>query len=822
LIQAETHAGPDGAPKGPDLDLTETTSDSIIPAAETQEKATLRILLPTGDVFDREITRLETQMGKNPRNDIMIADSAVSSTHALIRNENGIYTISDLGSRNGTYVNGERISKPRRLEHGDVIGLGLSKLTFRMGGHSETGAINATEVLTAPVDTGPPPLTEESLARAVVAGGLVTAGSLGRLRADAPPGRRLYRVLAEQRAVSEEALRDLMSRTFQIDVVDLRAAEVDETLTARFPALLAREHKVFPIASEPERLILAVADPTDSEAVRAVEREMGTRVVVRLATLAEIAFQIERHYAPRLVGVLPSGDKLEYPIVQREVGIGKATHNHIVLTDPTVSNTHAVILVRDGGYSIVDLGSRNGTFVNGEKLGDHARTLRHGDAIQLGKTVLTFRNPSETAENVTATLSADALAEVRRRADAEPQQPEPAIAGVAQVQEVQASPLVEVAAHAQPGSEQPSAEEHKAEKKKKKKKKKVEEERIKAAWVRALGQVVGPLVGAIATGGLVFYLAQRPVSSPDKPPVDPGVKGKARASLGALAAGTQFKGGPFEASGVAYVNGTDQVLFIDDNRPGQVLLMRLNSTGTQDGPVRPVDLGVEVLDPEGITFDGVYFYVVGSQADPKGGAKNSLVRFLLDSNSGSLRREVEVVGDLRSFLISKLPELSAVGERKGEDGGLNIEGIAWDPNHARFLLGLRSPVVGGSALVVPLKLRDPVGPFSTNNLDLAEAGAIRLALGGLGIRDIQYDLRLRAFLIIAGAPEHGEKTDFVVYEWNGDADQSKPESRPAEKTTISKAMKPEGITGVRIAGQEFILIVGDASVYTRLDYSNGQ
>jgi hypothetical protein len=35
-------------------------------------------------------------------------------------------------------------------------------------------------------------------------------------------------------------------------------------------------------------------------------------------------------------------------------------------------------------------------------------------------------------------------------------------------------------------------------------------------------------------------------------------------------------------------------------------------------------------------------------------------------------------------------------------------------------------------------------------------------------------------------------------------------------------MKPEGITGVRIAGQEFILIVGDASVYTRLDYSNGQ
>src|SRR2546426_6785192 len=64
------------------------------------QKATLKILLPTGDVFDREITDTEIQIGKGPRNDIVIADPAVSAAHAHIRVEDGVYTIEDMGSRN--------------------------------------------------------------------------------------------------------------------------------------------------------------------------------------------------------------------------------------------------------------------------------------------------------------------------------------------------------------------------------------------------------------------------------------------------------------------------------------------------------------------------------------------------------------------------------------------------------------------------------------------------------------------------------------------------------------------------------------------------
>ena len=144
------------------------------------------------------------------------------------------------------------------------------------------------------------------------------------------------------------------------------------------------------------------------------------RPSIRLATLTQIREQVDRYYGPKLIGVLPSGEKLEYLIDKNEVEIGKASHNHITLTDPTVSNTHAIVISSRRGYTVVDLGSRNGTFVNGERLGSQAHTLKHGDKVQLGQTVLTFRNPSETAANITAVLSGEALEEVRRRAGVPP------------------------------------------------------------------------------------------------------------------------------------------------------------------------------------------------------------------------------------------------------------------------------------------------------------------------------------------------------------------------------------------------------------------
>jgi hypothetical protein len=148
-------------------------------------------------------------------------------------------------------------------------------------------------------------------------------------------------------------------------------------------------------------------------------------------------------------------------------------------------------------------------------------------------------------------------------------------------------------------------------------------------------------------------------------------------------------------------------------------------------------------------------------------------------------------------------------------GGLNIEGIAWDSNNERLLLGLRSPQIGDQSVLVPIKLRDPSGPFTRENLKVDQPDVILLPLGGQGVRDITYDTQLRSFLIISGAPETMRKTDFGLWEWNG-----QPDAKPAKLMTLEADMKPEGVTSVTINNRAYAFVVGDAGGYLRLDYKN--
>jgi hypothetical protein len=276
--------------------------------------------------------------------------------------------------------------------------------------------------------------------------------------------------------------------------------------------------------------------------------------------------------------------------------------------------------------------------------------------------------------------------------------------------------------------------------------------------------------------------------------------------------GSQINGGKFEASGAAHVPGTDNILVIDDGRPDEVLLMQVDQAGQQVGDARPLKLGAMVENPEAITFDGTRFYVVGSQSAPKKAQQNAIARFVFDANAKSISG-VEVIKDFRALLLSRVPGLQGDADKKGSDGGLNIEGIAWDPANGRLLLGLRSPIRSGQALVLPIKLRDANGPFSADNLDLANSRIIEIPLGGSGIRDIQYDSNLKSFLVISGAPENQEKGEFILWQWDGS-------SQPKQLAQLDSNIKPEGITEVKLGGAGFIFMVGDANRYLKFDYSD--
>ncbi|MCX8026106.1 MAG: FHA domain-containing protein, partial [Thermanaerothrix sp.] len=66
----------------------------------------------------------EIWLGRDPANDIVIADPEISRRHARFLLRGSTYLVEDLGSTNGTLVNGEMITAPQPLSHGDVIEFG--------------------------------------------------------------------------------------------------------------------------------------------------------------------------------------------------------------------------------------------------------------------------------------------------------------------------------------------------------------------------------------------------------------------------------------------------------------------------------------------------------------------------------------------------------------------------------------------------------------------------------------------------------------------------------------------------------------------------
>ncbi|MFY9665362.1 MAG: FhaA domain-containing protein [Candidatus Cybelea sp.] len=105
----------------------------------------------------------------------------------------------------------------------------------------------------------------------------------------------------------------------------------------------------------------------------AIEIEAGT------AALASESFRL------RTVEGVPPG---EIYSIEGTARIGRSDDGEVVLLDPSVSRAHAVVEVRAGEAIVRDLGSTNGTFLNGRRIETGA--LRDGDELRFGNTRMLF------------------------------------------------------------------------------------------------------------------------------------------------------------------------------------------------------------------------------------------------------------------------------------------------------------------------------------------------------------------------------------------------------------------------------------------------
>ena len=112
---------------------------------------------------------------------------------------------------------------------------------------------------------------------------------------------------------------------------------------------------------------------------------------------------------PNLYVVTNDGQIFNFPISKDTVRIGRSNDNDLILADNTVSRYHTEIQKKKNDYIVADLGSYNGTRLNGKSI--QKVFLKHGDKIQIGSSKLTFlineNSPDQAEDSVVLTVEKD-------------------------------------------------------------------------------------------------------------------------------------------------------------------------------------------------------------------------------------------------------------------------------------------------------------------------------------------------------------------------------------------------------------------------------
>lgn len=260
----------------------------------------------------------------------------------------------------------------------------------------------------------------------------------------------------------------------------------------------------------------------------------------------------------------------------------------------------------------------------------------------------------------------------------------------------------------------------------------------------------------------------------------------------------------YEPSG-ALALGDGLVLLVEDEEDRPFTLASLGPDGRWHDE-KPLDPGAELDDLEALARDREgRFYAIGSHARNDAGERRPkreiLARFRLVD--GAIR-ELRVLSDLAPHLAAAaldLPEAEAEERMRVLRPGIDVEGLDWDPEADRLLVGFRSPLVDGGAIVVPLGNLDAAFDGSE---PVAAGERIVLDLEGDGIRALNPD-PAGGYLVVSG-PTGSPHRPFRLWHWDGPPTAT---VRAIELPDPGLPARVEGVTTVSMDDEETLLFVVD-------------
>ncbi len=129
-------------------------------------------------------------------------------------------------------------------------------------------------------------------------------------------------------------------------------------------------------------------DAAEEEPVRPASREQSGRTMV-YSNAGRLAAPLEERTRSRAQTALLLHDGKRLVVGPAGVTLGRSRQCDVVLDDPNVSRRHAEIRPRGGSWVLSDLGSTNGSRINGRQV-DAPEVVRPGDEIEVGATALRF------------------------------------------------------------------------------------------------------------------------------------------------------------------------------------------------------------------------------------------------------------------------------------------------------------------------------------------------------------------------------------------------------------------------------------------------
>lgn len=304
-----------------------------------------------------ELIKSEITIGRDDGVDIVISTPAVSRRHARLMMEGNNYILEDLGSSNGTFVNGDRLIGRRSLKAGDQIRLGQAiTLTYE----SQENASQKTAV--RPMPAVPAHVMQTTIGEEPILP--VAAGPRKLVITVAGGSSQTYNLTQSTYSIGRLPDNNIVIPS---QIVSGHHARLEQASGGGYKLI------VLPDARNP---MLFEGRPLESsrllrhgDMLRIGSQDPGVMVTIMYEAPAEAAQQMERD--------IVFGEKT---LIQ----IGRDPSNDVVVPSPNVSRFHAQIQKVGQRYRVEDLRSSNGTFVNGERI-EGSLWLKPEDTIRIGQ-----------------------------------------------------------------------------------------------------------------------------------------------------------------------------------------------------------------------------------------------------------------------------------------------------------------------------------------------------------------------------------------------------------------------------------------------------